>query len=154
MLTTLIYRSQLNLSHPSSELRELVERAKFRNSKLGITGVLLSRGSEILQILEGSEESVVKQFHKIRDDKRHSGVVELMRDYGPRRRFENVGMLLFDLQIQSAKDVLQSVLRYSKLDSYLASDDRVFKFIQRFITDQRPSSSGERYDPTKWTLTT
>ncbi len=154
MLTTLIYRSQLNLSHPSSELRELVERAKLRNSKLGITGVLLSRGSEILQILEGSEESVVKLFHKIRDDKRHSGVVELMRDYGPRRRFENVGMLLFDLQIQSPKEVLQSVLRYSKLDSYLVSDDRVFKFIQTFITEQRPSSVEERYDPTKWTLTT
>ncbi|HDT2077783.1 MULTISPECIES: diguanylate phosphodiesterase [Enterobacter] len=152
MLTTLIYRSQLNLSHPSTELRELVERARGRNTKLDITGVLLAKGSDVMQILEGSEESVVKLFHTIREDKRHSGVVELMRDYGPRRRFENVGMLLFDLQIQSAKDVLQSVLRYSKLDSYLASDDRVFKFIQRFITDQRPSSSGERYDPTKWTL--
>lgn len=152
MLTTLIYRSQLNLSHPSTELRELVERARGRNTKLDITGVLLAKGSDVMQILEGSEESVVKLFHTIREDKRHSGVVELMRDYGPRRRFENVGMLLFDLQIQSAKDVLQSVLHYSKLDSYLASDDRVFKFIQRFITDQRPSSSGERYDPTKWTL--
>lgn len=152
MLTTLIYRSQLNLSHPSTELRELVERARGRNTKLDITGVLLAKGSDVLQILEGSEESVVKLFHTIREDKRHGGVVELMRDYGPRRRFENVGMLLFDLQIQSPKDVLQSVLHYSKLDSYLASDDRVFKFIQRFITDQRPCSSEERYDPTKWTL--
>ncbi|MEL4867816.1 diguanylate phosphodiesterase [Pantoea agglomerans] len=152
MLTTLIYRSQLNLSHPSTELRELVERARGRNTKLDITGVLLAKGRDVLQILEGSEESVVKLFHTIREDKRHGGVVELMRDYGPRRRFENVGMLLFDLQIQSPKDVLQSVLHYSKLDSYLASDDRVFKFIQRFITDQRPCSSEERYDPTKWTL--
>jgi hypothetical protein len=103
---------------------------------------------DVLQILEGSEESVVKLFHKIRDDKRHSGVVELMRDYGPRRRFENVGMLLFDLQTQSPKEVLQSVLRYSKLDSYLTSDDRVFKFIQTFITGKRPAPSGARYDRT------
>jgi hypothetical protein len=28
VLTTLIYRSQLNLSRPSTELRELVERAR------------------------------------------------------------------------------------------------------------------------------
>lgn len=144
MLTTLIYRSQLNLSHPSTELREVVERARRRNAKLNITGVLLSKGDDVLQILEGSEEGVVRLFNKIRDDKRHSGVVELMRDYGPRRRFENVGMLLFDLQTQSPKEVLQSVLRYSKLDSYLASDDRVFKFIQTFITqtfitDKRPN---------------
>nr|WP_196239825.1 diguanylate phosphodiesterase [Enterobacter chengduensis] len=151
-MTTLIYRSQLNLSLPPTELRELVERARIRNANLNITGVLLARGSDVLQILEGSEESVLTLFHKIRDDRRHSGVVELMRDYGPRRRFENVGMLLFDLQIQSPKEVLQSVLNYSKLDSYLTSDDRVFKFIQTFITSKRPLLLGGRYDPTTWTL--
>lgn len=152
MLTTLIYRSQLNLSRPSTELRELVERARIRNANQSITGVLLAKGNDVLQILEGSEESVVTLFHKIRDDKRHSGVVELLRDYGPRRRFENVGMLLFDLQTQSPKEVLQSVLHYSKLDSYLTSDDRVFKFIQTFITGRRPSPSGARYAPEKWSL--
>ncbi|MCK7450222.1 diguanylate phosphodiesterase [Enterobacter chengduensis] len=152
MLTTLIYRSQLNLSQPSTELRELVERARIRNANLNITGVLLAKGSDVLQILEGSEESVLKLFHKIRDDRRHSGVVELMRDYGPRRRFENVGMLLFDLQTQSPKAVLQSILNYSKLESYLTSDDRVFKFIQTFITGKRPLLAEGRNDPTKWTL--
>jgi EAL domain-containing protein (putative c-di-GMP-specific phosphodiesterase class I) len=152
VLTTLIYRSQLNLSQPSTELRELVERARIRNANLNITGVLLAKGSDVLQILEGSEESVLKLFHKIRDDRRHSGVVELMRDYGPRRRFENVGMLLFDLQTQSPKAVLQSVLNYSKLESYLTSDDRVFKFIQTFITGKRPLLAEGRNDPTKWTL--
>lgn len=131
MLTTLIYRSQLNLSRPSTELRELVERARIRNASLNITGVLLAKGSDVLKILEGSEESVLKLFHKIRDDKRHSGVVELMRDYGPRRRFENVGMLLFDLQTQSPKEVLQSVLNYSKLESYLTSDDRCSNLSRR-----------------------
>lgn len=69
MLTTLIYRSQLNLSHPSTELREVVERARRRNAKLNITGVLLSKGDDVLQILEGSEEGVVRLFNKIRDDK-------------------------------------------------------------------------------------
>lgn len=122
MLTTLIYRSQLNLSCGSAELSALVEKARIRNTGENITGILLSNGSEILQILEGKEESVVKLFHKIRDDERHAGVVELMRDYGPRRRFDNVGMLLFDLQVQSQKEVLESVLHYSKLESYLTSD--------------------------------
>ena len=62
MLTTLIYRSQLNLSRPSTELRELVERARIRNASLNITGVLLAKGSDVLQILEGSEDSVLKQI--------------------------------------------------------------------------------------------
>nr|WP_244991819.1 diguanylate phosphodiesterase [Enterobacter quasimori] len=152
VLTTLIYRSQLNLSCSSAELSALVEKARIRNTGENITGILLSNGSEILQLLEGKEESVVKLFHKIREDERHAGVVELMRDYGPRRRFDNVGMLLFDLQVQSQKEVLESVLHYSKLESYLTSDDRVFKFIQSFITGDKSTSSGSHYEPEKWTL--
>ncbi len=152
VLTTLIYRSQLNLSCRSAELRALVERARIRNTNQNITGVLLSNGSDVMQILEGSEESVVKLFHKIRDDQRHCGVVELMRDYGPRRRFNNAGMLLFDLQVQSPKEVLQSVLDYSQLESYLTSDDRVFKFIQSFITGKHAGNSRVPADAAKWTL--
>jgi len=153
VLTTLIYRSQLNVSCRSAQLAALVERARIRNTGLNITGILLSNGHEVLQIIEGAEESVVKLFNKIREDKRHTGVVELMRDYGPRRRFENVGMLLFDLEVTSPKEVLQSVLHYSKLESYLTSDDRVFKFIQTFITGKNASLTGIRIDADKWTLT-
>lgn len=142
MLTTLIYRSQLNTSCESIGLEVIIEKAKRRNSEAGITGILLFNGIDFLQILEGSEESVVRLYHKIRVDKRHQSVVELMRDYGPRRRFENVGMLLFDLRAESPRSVLERVLRYSKLERYLTSDDRVFKFIQTFIT--RPKTVSEK----------
>lgn len=97
MLTTLIYRSQLSLTCTSAALSALVEQARIRNTEQGISGILLSRGRDVLQILEGTEQSVVALFNTIRADDRHTGVVELMRDYGPRRRFEDVGMLLFDL---------------------------------------------------------
>ncbi|HIC2038570.1 diguanylate phosphodiesterase [Enterobacter soli] len=153
MLTTLIYRSQLNSSCKSIQLSALVKKARHRNALLNITGILLFNGRDILQILEGAEENVVKLFHRIRDDKRHNDVVELMRDYGPRRRFDNVGMLLFDLRIESPSAVLESVLHYSKLESYLASDDRVFKFIQSFITRKKTSHSGAALTADKWTLT-
>ncbi|MDI3362812.1 diguanylate phosphodiesterase [Lelliottia sp. V89_10] len=152
MLTTLIYRSQLNSSCEPFKLISLVEKAKQRNAGLNITGILLFNGAEFLQILEGKEESVVKLFHKIRADKRHHGVVELMRDYGPRRRFENVGMLLFDLQVDTPKSVLESVLRYSKLESYLTSEDRVFKFIQSFITRQKKPGDDGLFRPDYWKL--
>ncbi|MGG5837053.1 BLUF domain-containing protein, partial [Huaxiibacter chinensis] len=41
MLTTLIYRSQLNTSCKSIGLEAIIEKAKRRNSELGITGILL-----------------------------------------------------------------------------------------------------------------
>ena len=152
MLTTLIYRSQLNPSCKSLSLHSLVEKAKHSNAALNVTGILLFNGVDFLQILEGSEEVIETLFAKIRRDKRHDSVVELMRDYGPRRRFENVGMLLFDLRIDTPKSVLTSVLRYSKLDSYLAAQDRVFKFIQSFITRQKKASGESTFRPDRWKL--
>ncbi len=152
MLTTLIYKSQLNPSCKSLSLFSLVEKAKHSNTALDVTGILLFDGVEFLQILEGSEEVIETLFLKIREDKRHDSVVELMRDYGPRRRFENVGMLLFDLRIETSKSVRSSVLRYSKLDNYLAAEDRVFKFIQTFINQQKKALGGSNFRPEKWTL--
>ncbi|WP_196083478.1 diguanylate phosphodiesterase [Enterobacter hormaechei] len=152
MLTTLIYRSQLSLTCTSAALSALVEQARIRNTEQGISGILLSRGRDVLQILEGTEQSVVALFNTIRADDRHTGVVELMRDYAPRRRFEDVGMLLFDLDVQTPKAVLASVLHYSKLESYLTSEDRVFKFIQTFITGKTAIPPASDYEPDKWTL--
>lgn len=152
VLTTLIYKSQLNPSCKSLSLLSLVEKAKHSNTALDVTGILLFDGVEFLQILEGSEEVIETLFLKIREDKRHYSVVELMRDYGPRRRFENVGMLLFDLRIETSKSVRSSVLRYSKLDNYLAAEDRVFKFIQTFINQQKKALGGSNFRPEKWTL--
>ncbi|EMT5579392.1 diguanylate phosphodiesterase [Enterobacter hormaechei subsp. hoffmannii] len=152
MLTTLIYRSQLSLTCTSAALSALVEQARIRNTEQGISGILLSRGRDVLQILEGTEQRVVTLFNTIRADDRHTGVVELMRDYDPRRRFEDVGMLLFDLDVQTPKAVLASVLHYSKLESYLTSEDRVFKFIQTFITGKTAIPPASDYEPDKWTL--
>lgn len=152
MLTTLIYRSQLSLTCTSASLSALVEQARIRNTEQGISGILLSRGRDVLQILEGTEQRVVALFNTIRADDRHTGVVELMRDYGPRRRFEDVGMLLFDLDVLTPKAVLASVLHYSKLESYLTSEDRVFKFIQTFITGKTAIPPASDYEPDKWTL--
>lgn len=152
MLTTLIYKSQLNPSCNSLSLLSLVEKARQHNTLLDVTGILLFNGNNFLQILEGAEEVIEALFAKIREDKRHDSVVELMRDYGPRRRFENVGMLLFDLRLDTPKSVLSSVLRYSKLENYLATEDRVFKFIQTFITQPNKTSGESHFRPEKWSL--
>lgn len=152
MLTTLIYRSQLNSSCESLSLTSLVDKARGNNSALNITGILLFNGVEFLQILEGNEEIVDGLFNTIALDDRHHSIVELMRDYAPRRRFEDVGMLLYDLRVASSESVLSSVLHYSKLESYLAAEDRVFKFIQSFIKQNRQPEPAASDSASKWRL--
>ena len=152
MLTTLIYRSQLNLSCETFPLDVLVEKAKRSNAAVDVTGMLLFDGAHFLQVLEGPEETLDALFSKISQDIRHQTVVELMRDYAPRRRFATVGMVLFDLRLESPQVILDSVLRYGKLESYLAADDRVFKFIERFATTEHRPQAEVRFDPNRWVM--
>ena len=140
MLTTLIYRSQLSLTCTSAALSALVEQARIRNTEQGISGILLSRGRDVLQILEGTEQRVVALFNTIRADDRHTGVVEPMRDYGPRRCFEDVGMLLFDLDVQTPKAVLASVLHYSKLDKLSDFSGSGLQILFRPLSPAKPLS--------------
>ncbi|UGB01776.1 BLUF domain-containing protein [Leclercia sp. G3L] len=48
VLTTLIYKSQLNPSCKSLSLLSLVEKAKHSNTALDVTGILLFDGVEFL----------------------------------------------------------------------------------------------------------
>lgn len=138
MLTTLIYRSQIPLTHEIN-LSLLVEKANVNNMSHGVSGILLFKDNVILQVLEGDESILEQLFSKIKHDSRHFGVVELMRDYAPRRRFENVGMMYFDLDTLEADAVLKTVRQLSKLKSYLLTEERVYKFIHTFITQKELS---------------
>lgn len=52
MLTTLIYRSQVNPARPPTDLDALIHRASGKNMPLGITGILLFNGLQFFQVLE------------------------------------------------------------------------------------------------------
>jgi hypothetical protein len=90
-----------------ADLILLVEKANIENAACGITGILLLKDNVYLQILEGDECVLEQLFSKIKQDDRHYQIVELMRDYAPRRRFENVGMMFFDLNKLQTADVLK-----------------------------------------------
>ena len=55
MLTTLIYRSQVDPARPLTDLDALIHRASGKNMPLGITGILLFNGQQCFQVLEGNE---------------------------------------------------------------------------------------------------
>lgn len=151
MLTTLIYRSQIPLTHEIN-LSLLVEKANVNNMSHGVSGILLFKDNVILQVLEGDESILEQLFSKIKHDSRHFGVVELMRDYAPRRRFENVGMMYFDLDTLEADAVLKTVRQLSKLKSYLLTEERVYKFIHTFITQKRALPVSQYFQPEKWSV--
>ncbi|AMO49504.1 EAL domain, c-di-GMP-specific phosphodiesterase class I (or its enzymatically inactive variant) [Kosakonia oryzendophytica] len=150
MLATLIYRSRLNRTLDPSQLTNLVERASLRNSQLQVTGILLFDGDHFLQVLEGPLASVNAVFERIKRDHRHGNVVELLRDFAPRRRFVDRGMTLFDLRVMKPAAALRAILRFGTLRYQLASIDRVYKFIRNFIASQNNNDRVRSTSPEHW----
>lgn len=152
MLTTLIYRSQLAPAWQPTSLGTLVSRARQKNTNLHVTGILIFSGSQFFQVLEGDEQVVDALFSQIRNDPRHTDVVELMRDYSAYRRFRDIGMHLFDLQLNKPGALTEQILDLGEFRNTLSADDRMFKFIKAFIAHGGRYILPEGLNPALWTM--
>ncbi|WP_105628727.1 diguanylate phosphodiesterase [Cronobacter sakazakii] len=152
MLSTLIYRSRLKGDIDQASLQAIVRQAQTRNAQMQVSGILVFDGHQFLQVLEGPLHAVEALFERISQDERHDFVVELMRDYAPRRHFENVGMALFDLRNVKAHAVLKAVVKSSVVPFNLAREARVYKFIRSFL--RRPDSQqlSRQFQPGAWRM--
>ncbi|ELY4871735.1 diguanylate phosphodiesterase [Cronobacter sakazakii] len=152
MLSTLIYRSRLKGDIDQASLQAIVRQAQTRNAQMQVSGILVFDGHQFLQVLEGPLHAVEALFGRISQDERHDFVVELMRDYAPRRHFENVGMALFDLRNVKAHAVLKAVVKSSVVPFNLAREARVYQFIRSFL--RRPDSQqlSRQFQPGAWRM--
>jgi hypothetical protein len=79
------------------ELRALLEKCNGNNRPRDITGMLLYKDGNFMQVLEG-EESVVRSVHNIiAADPRHRGLITLLQGFTPERQFPNWSMGFKDL---------------------------------------------------------
>jgi Sensors of blue-light using FAD len=69
---SLLYLSQSTIPFSKQDLRELLTKSRENNSQLGITGMLLFKGGNFLQVLEGRQETVMSLYERISRDSRHS----------------------------------------------------------------------------------
>lgn len=75
----LIYRSHNRIpsAQRKAELGAIFSKARSTNTKLGITGALLTTGEWFVQALEGEEEVVRELYGRIAKDVRHERIAEL-----------------------------------------------------------------------------
>jgi len=59
---------------------------------VGVTGILLYRGGNFIQALEGPDDAVEATYQRIRRDPRHYGVYVLVDEPLDQRRFESWSM--------------------------------------------------------------
>lgn len=96
-LFTLVYVSAAVEPFSRQQLDELLEHSRTRNSARGITGLLLYRGGNFLQVLEGEEATVLDLKTRIARDPRHTRLIVMLAKGIDERAFGEWSMAFRDL---------------------------------------------------------
>jgi hypothetical protein len=83
----LVYVSTAVEDFSTEELVELLRKARQKNEKLGITGMLLYKNREFMQALEGEEDVVLELANLIKEDPRHRDARVILKGPAKRREF-------------------------------------------------------------------
>jgi len=96
-LYQIVYLSTATEPFSKVQLMELLEGSARRNTRAGITGLLLYQNGVFMQALEGEKSVLVELFEKISHDPRHHHIIRLIQGPIKERNFPNSAMAFRDL---------------------------------------------------------
>ena len=102
---SLVYVSSAVRRFSRSDLEELLATSRDNNARAGITGMLLYKDGNFMQVLEGEEGAVRDLYDKIGDDPRHRGEIVLREGFTEERQFPDWSMGFRDLESPEARAV-------------------------------------------------
>ena len=104
-MLSLIYVSAAVKLFTTEELLELLEQAREKNARLGVTGMLLYKDGNFMQVLEGEDATVYKLAEEIERDRRHKSFTILTAEPIEQRQFSNWSMAFNDLDHRERIDI-------------------------------------------------
>lgn len=87
MLIQLVYMSAATRPFDTIDLSVLLGKAREKNERLGVSGMLVFHDNSFLQVLEGSQHSVEQLYQRITQDDRHAQCELLLRTFIDKRSF-------------------------------------------------------------------
>jgi len=138
-LVSAVYVSSAVRPMPEEEILELLRVARKRNESLGITGMLLYRGGNFLQVLEGPAGAVDQLIDKIKKDPRHRGVILMSRKPIEDRQFGDWRMAFRNMSKNCAvEEGYSPFLEPDSVDEELGEESQlVYRLLRRFKEDMR-----------------
>ena len=112
-ITTLVYASSAAALLGREQLLELMAKARANNTAHHITGMLLYKDGNFLQVLEGPKDEVERTFRRISRDRRHQDVMVLLHEERTNRCFPDWSMAFYDLEIVENRKELEKVPGFS-----------------------------------------
>ncbi|XCF07113.1 BLUF domain-containing protein [Tamlana crocina] len=135
MIKTVCYLSDSVEHNTMDELKTLYEKAKENNRANNITGVLIYKDRNFLQVLEGEEHHVDQTFKRIEKDKRHKNIFEIINSEIEERIFEDYN---FGFTIVNNSEELKNLYQY--LDWLKEADsshvNKVVKMVENFVSSK------------------
>jgi hypothetical protein len=96
-LVTLIYVSSAVRSLTDSDIQKILRASREANGKKQITGLLLFKDGNFMQVLEGDAHAVDELHKRISSDPRHTRIITLLRSPIHTRRFSDWKMGFKDI---------------------------------------------------------
>jgi len=97
-LIQLIYASSAWQLLSQDEIMHILEVSRRKNAERNITGILLYKDGNFLQVLEGDEEAVSRLYQTIERDQRHKGLILLAKRKIAEREFPDWSMAFVNLE--------------------------------------------------------
>jgi hypothetical protein len=104
-MLSLIYVSSAVELLSDEELLELLQESRENNARLGITGMLLYKDGNFMQVLEGEDEVVRALAAAIERDRRHKAFTVLIEEPISERQFAGWSMAFNNLDRADRMDV-------------------------------------------------
>ena len=92
MIYSLVYISNAVDSLDEKSLQDILSTSRKSNQSLEVTGLLLYKEGEFMQVLEGDEDKITEIYQKISQDPRHQNCLILSRKFIPQRLFSDWSM--------------------------------------------------------------
>ena len=96
-LYRIVYLSSATNLFDKPALLDLLRKAREKNQILGVTGMLLYKDGDFMQLLEGERATVKALYRTIAGDSRHSGTTLILEEDAPERLFSDWSMGFRDL---------------------------------------------------------
>lgn len=124
------------MSLTSSDVKEILKKAKENNRTKNITGVLLYLDKNFIQVLEGEKEDVIKLYQKISLDSRHKNVIKVIEGNIPHRQFDKWDMGFVEIDSEDLRD-LKEYKDFNFKNIFSKTDFIAETFLTTFLKSHR-----------------
>lgn len=121
------------MNNSQYDLKDLLRKIKINNTKNQITGVLIHKSDNFLQVLEGEHKTVDILFNKISIDNRHKNIFKIIETTIEERFFEEYKFGFTVIKNQDALNNLEDYLNWLKnAENTIANE--IVTMVKNFIT--------------------